>query len=281
MIHALVFVSAVDAVVMIVIIRQLQKKRRICRLRATPAPQSWHTILQERFPTVNHLAEFQQKQLFGYMQVFLDRVKFEGCGGQEITEEVKVTIAAQACLLLIGREHKVYPRLKTVLVYPHTYKSGAKGMFGGDNGKGARLGESWGFGVVVLSWNSVTGGASNPEDGHNVTMHGFAHQLDQQDGVADGVPILESRSAYGAWARIFSADFAKLCSETARGKRDVIDCYGATNPAEFFAVATETFFEKPHQLKAKHPELYEELHSYYKVDPLEWGINRNVQALEK
>lgn len=254
----------------VVLMCRVRHAAGIRKLRATPPPASWHAILKERFPTVYHLTEAQRTQLFGYMQVFLDRVNFEGCGGQGITDEIKVTVAAQACLLLVGREHAVYPRLKTVLVYPHTYQSGAKGMLGGDNGQGARLGESWLSGVVVLSWDSVVGGARNMEDGHNVTFHEFAHQLDQEDGAADGAPILEGGSAYGAWARILSADYAALCEQTERGKLDVIDRYGATNPAEFFAVATETFFEKPGQLLAKHPELFEELKSYYKVDPLDW-----------
>jgi Mlc titration factor MtfA (ptsG expression regulator) len=239
-------------------------------LRGTLPPEHWLPILHERFPTVERLTDAQQAQLFGYMQSFLDRIGFEGCGGQDITEEIRVTIAAQACLLLIGREHDVYPRLKTVLVYPHTYVSGKHGLFGGDNGEGARLGESWTTGVVVLAWDSVVGGARNVEDGHNVTFHEFAHQLDQEDGRADGAPILETRAAYATWARVFSADFKSLCDKTEHGKRDVIDRYGATNPAEFFAVATETFFEKPGQLKAVHAELYDALHAYYKINPLEW-----------
>jgi Mlc titration factor MtfA (ptsG expression regulator) len=233
-------------------------------------PESWPAILRTYFPVVYHLADPQRNQLFGYMQIFLDRIEFEGCGGLEITEEIRVAIAAQACLLLIGREHEVYPRLKTVLVYPHTYTSGASGLFGGDNGEGARLGESWQTGVVVLAWDSVVGGARNMEDGHNVTFHEFAHQLDQEDGLADGAPILESRSAYASWARIFSSDFKKLCEKTEHGKHDVLDRYGSTNPAEFFAVATETFFEKPRQLKAVHEELFNALHDYYKIDPLAW-----------
>lgn len=260
----------VSVVVLIVLVRRMVKAQRERTLRATPAPETWRPILDQNFPFVGRLSDEQRRQLFGYMQVFLDRTKFEGCGGQEITEEIKVTIAAQACLLLVGREQKVYPRLKTILVYPHTYTSGAKGMLGGDNGEGSRLGESWPCGVVVLSWNSVLGGARNLEDGHNVTMHEFAHQLDQIDGAADGAPVLEDRSAYVSWGKVLSADYDKLCKLTNRGKRDVIDRYGATNPAEFFAVATETFFEKPRQLQDKHPELFEELHHYYKVNPLEW-----------
>jgi Mlc titration factor MtfA (ptsG expression regulator) len=173
-------------------------------------------------------------------------------------------------MLLLGRETKVYPRLKTILVYPHTYKGGKKGLFGGDNGDTARLGESWTSGVVVLAWDSVKGGARNFEDGHNVTFHEFAHQLDQEDGAADGAPILQERSAYATWAHVFNHEYDALVDLVRRGKKDTIDRYGATNPAEFFAVATETFFEKPRQLKEKHPELFEELQYYYKVDPVDW-----------
>jgi Mlc titration factor MtfA (ptsG expression regulator) len=216
------------------------------------------------------MSETHKMQLFGYMQIFLAEKKFEGCGGLELTEEIEVTIAAQASMLLLGRDSKVYPRLKTILVYPHTYQGGRKGLFGGDNGAGARLGESWESGVVVLAWDSVKGGARNFEDGHNVTFHEFAHQLDQEDGAADGAPILAERSAYATWARVFNHEYEALVELTERGKTDTMDRYGATNPAEFFAVATETFYEKPRQLKARHPKLYEELQYYYKADPTDW-----------
>jgi len=117
----------------------------------------------------------------------------------------------------------------------------------------------------------VIKGAVNFRDGHNVAMHEFAHQLDQEDGRADGAPILESRSAYSAWSQVFSKEYAQLQQKTGQGKKSLMDKYGATDPAEFFAVATETFFEKPSQLQKKHPELYHELQGFYKVNPIEWG----------
>jgi Mlc titration factor MtfA (ptsG expression regulator) len=269
-IYPVIVILLVVLVPIIFWIRWYVNSLRTRRLRETPPPESWQPILDAHFKIVHRLTEAQRQQLFGYMQVFIDRVRFAGCGGQEITEEVKVAIAAQACLLLVGREQKVYPGLKSVLVYPHTYVAGKQGSFGGDNGEGARLGESWPFGVVVLAWNSVLGGAHNLEDGHNVTMHEFAHQLDQVDGAADGAPVLQNRSAYVSWAKVLSVDYKKLRQITSRGKKDVIDRYGATNPAEFFAVATETFFEQPRQLKKKHPALFDELQSYYRVNPLDW-----------
>jgi len=266
------FILALAGVAGIAVMARFQLRRlRRRKLLATPPPSTWLPILETTLPMIGEMSGEHKRQLFGKMQVFLSEKNFEGCGGQEITEEIKVTIAAQACMLLLGRETSIYPKLKTILVYPHTYQGGQKGMFGGDNGESARLGESWECGVVVLSWNSVKGGARNFEDGHNVTFHEFAHQLDQEDGAADGAPILEERSAYATWAHVFNHEYKALVKLTRRGKKDTMDRYGATNPAEFFAVATETFFEKPRQLKSKHPELYEELQYYYKIDPVDWA----------
>ncbi|NRB27806.1 MAG: zinc-dependent peptidase, partial [Roseibacillus sp.] len=133
-----------------------------------------------------------------------------------------------------------------------------------------RLGESWRNGSVVLSWQSVRQGSRNPEDGRNVVLHEFAHQLDQFDGRADGLPVLKSRGHYPEWAEAMQASYQKLRARVERGARTVLDDYGATNPAEFFAVATETFFEKPRQLMREHQGLYEQLKRFYGLDPLEW-----------
>ncbi|MDZ8119678.1 zinc-dependent peptidase [Pontiella agarivorans] len=240
-------------------LRHRSKQAKLHDLLTTPPPDHWRSTLQKTLPMVMRLSDAHWQELAGKMQVFLATKRFEGCGGLEVTDEMKMVISAQACMLLLGREVKVYPRLKTVLLYPHTYT----------DGETARLGESWQTGVVVLSWNSVTGGARNFQDGHNVTFHEFAHQLDQESGAADGAPILGD-NAYQTWARVFSMEFEDLVEKTDQGLRDVMDEYGATNPAEFFAVATETFFEKPRQMKHVHPELFDKLRNYYKVDPTEW-----------
>lgn len=241
------------------------------KLFNTPLPETWRKAIEKNLPIAAKLNPEQRRKLNGYIQLFLADKVFEGQGGLEITDEIKVTVAAQACMLLIGRDTEVYPRLKTIILYPGTYKSGRKGLFGGDNGPEARLGESWDCGVVVLAWNSVLRGAHNIVDGHNVVFHEFAHQLDQEDGAADGAPILEERSAYSAWAKVCSSEFEELVNDAELGRKSVMDKYGATNPAEFFAVATETFFEQPKQLSGNHPELYEELKAYYKLDPLQWN----------
>lgn len=195
---------------------------------------------------------------------------WEGCGDLVLTEHIRVLISAQACLLLSGKEHDaVFPRLQSILVYPHTFVSGKQGIFGGGAEEtSARLGESWSTGTVILSWHSVQGGAGNIFDGHNVTLHEFAHQLDQEDGEADGAPILENKTAARTWAAVFQREFADFLQELDEGHRTVIDSYGATNGAEFFATATEAFFEKPRQLHQERPDLYHELHKYYNLDPL-------------
>jgi Mlc titration factor MtfA (ptsG expression regulator) len=178
-------------------------------------------------------------------------------------------------MLLLNRDSDVYPKLFSILVYPDAYKTGKSSLFRPeeqDNAEEVRLGESWKTGSVVLAWDHVRHGATDRKDGHNLVLHEFAHQLDQEDGRSDGAPILEQRSHYIPWARVLSSEYERLRERTRGGRKTVMDRYGATNPAEFFAVATETFFEKPKQMKKKHPELYEELKNYYKIDPVTWGV---------
>ena len=249
----------------------MRNKRRGELMRQVIAEQ-FPAFIEKNIPLYNCLPEELKQQLHGLLNVFLAEKKFVGCGGQEITDEVRVTIAAQACMLLLNRETNFYPKLKTIYVYPHTYVAKSMQNDGGliIEGKSVRLGESWQNGPVVLTWDSITGGARNIQDGRNVVFHEFAHQLDQEDGDADGAPILENRSCYRSWAQVLSAEYERLCSKTRSRKRSVLNKYGATNPAEFFAVATEAFFEKPKQMHKKSPELYEELKSYYQIDPLSW-----------
>ena len=212
-----------------------------------------------------------QQQLLKKIQLFIAEKNFEGCGGLVITDEIRVTIAAQACLLLLNRRIACYPQLETILVYPTAYEDNKRRMINTqEDNLGPRVGESWQAGSVVLAWDHVIAGVTNYQDGHNVTFHEFAHQLDQLDGSADGAPPLASWSAAVIWARVFTSEYEKLNAELRSGRKSIIDSYGATHPAEFFAVATEAFFEKPRQLSQKHPALYNELKQYYAVDPLEW-----------
>jgi Mlc titration factor MtfA (ptsG expression regulator) len=233
----------------------LRNKRR-SNLMRKPIDESFPGFIKKNIPLYVRLPEELKQQLHGLVNVFLEEKTFVGCGGQEITDEVRVTIAAQACMLLLNRKTNFYPKLKTIYVYPHTYV--AKGLMNDGGliveGKSVRLGESWQNGPVVLTWDSITGGARNIQDGRNVVFHEFAHQLDQEDGDADGAPILEHRSDYRSWAAVLGEEYSNLRDKTRRRRRSVIRKYGATNPAEFFAVATEAFFEKPRQMHKKAPD---------------------------
>ena len=246
------------------------KHRRRKRILAAPFPTAWLDFIERNVGFYACLPDVDRQELRGLVQVFLAEKTFEGCGGLELTDEMKVTIAAQACLLLLHRQTDIYPRLVTILVYPSAYLAKAVKPIGGPmvlEGETARLGESWTSGVVVLSWNDVRAGASDIHDGQNLVLHEFAHQLDREDGAINGTPLLEQQSQYIAWGRVLSAEYERLQRDSQAGRATVLDEYGATDPAEFFAVATECFFEKPRVLMKRHPALYEELKTFYRQDP--------------
>ena len=243
------------------------------RLMAQQFPKSWLSIIESNLSIYKSLTSEQQKELLGYIQVFLKEKQFIGCLGLQITEEIKVTIAAIACLLLFGDRKTYFPNLRSILVYPHAYIVNEMVMsdrYVVEERRVARLGESWTKDQLVLSWEQVQQDIRNWQDGHNVVLHEFAHQLDQEDGQAEGVPILSRAMDYAAWSKVMTTEYLQLCDHVECGKKTVMDSYGATNPAEFFAVATETFFEKPYQLNQKHPSLYEILQRYYYLDPRQW-----------
>jgi len=239
------------------------------RLPTGPIPDSWYGIVDHDVPLARWLSAEERERLLRLVQVFLAEKHFEGCGGLTVTEEMKVRIAAEACLLLLNLEGPCYPTLRTVLVYPYGFVPKIAGAPG--TGEIARspvplIGESWGDGVVVISWDDAVRGARNPADGDNVVLHEFAHQLDAEDGTADGAPIL-APGALRTWGGVLSEEYERLRREAADDRRSALDEYGATNKAEFFAVATETFFEKPVQLEREHPELYSQLQQFYRQDP--------------
>ena len=254
------------------------KKRRRKRIRAQPFLPEWLAIIQRNVPMYARLSEPDRHELRSRVLVFLAEKSFEGAGGLEMTDEVRVTIAAQACILLLRLDDDAYyPGLRSIVVYPAAYRVPRKERDGSivREDDAVHLGESWGHGAVVLSWNSARSGAADPRDGKNVILHEFAHQLDQEDGAADGTPELDRLALYAPWARVLSEHYLALRAAARTGRKTLLDQYGATNEAEFFAVASECFFERPVQLRTRHPELYEELSSYYGQDPVgETGSGR-------
>jgi MtfA peptidase len=243
------------------------------RLWRRPFPPAWREILREEVPYFRRMPADLQLELKRHMQVFLAEKRFVGCQGLIIDDRIRVSIAAQACLLLLKRRADYYPELRQVLVYPEAFlverrEADALGLH--HEARQVLAGESWSRGQVVLSWRAVREGAADATDGRNVVIHEFAHQLDQEFGHANGAPLLRHRDDYARWSATLGAEYQRLRADLAQGIPTVLDPYGATDPAEFFAVATEVYFEQPAPLAERHPALYRELRAFYCVDPLTW-----------
>jgi Mlc titration factor MtfA (ptsG expression regulator) len=223
-----------------------------------PVPSTWREILARNAPFVERLADADRAHLLGDIQVFLAEKHFIAAGGMEVTDEVKVTIAAAAARLVLHLDVDRYDDLTEIIVYPSAYKHP-----GADDDAGAVLGEAHSWGVVVLAWDAVVGGMRNPRDGHDTAAHEFAHVLDRADGTFDGAPSLHAGAHYRPWATVMQRSFDRL-RDRDRTLRKVLREYGATNEAEFFAVATEAYFERPEELKKRAPELFAELERFYR-----------------
>jgi len=269
---------AVGLLGVVILAAWLVPKWRLRRAVSRPLPPEHVAILARNVMQYSGMDDLQRQQLARMIQHFLHQKKFVGCAGLELTDEMRVTIAGQACLLLLGRvgghEKPVsYPTLEMVLVYPGAFLAPRKQIDVSGVVTEERqdlLGESWGDGRVILSWDHVRRGDTANAPGHNVVLHEFAHQLDSESGNTNGAPYLGSSERYRSWSEVLSRDYANLQHDAMWGKQGVLDHYGATNPAEFFAVATESFFEQPHQLAARHPALYDEFLKYYRIDPRQW-----------
>jgi Mlc titration factor MtfA (ptsG expression regulator) len=247
-----------------------RKSRRRERLRAEPFPDHWRRIVETRVPMFARLDIADQEELLGHARVLLEEKHFEGAGGLLMRDEVRVTIAVQAAFLLLHRETDYFPRLTSVIVYPRGYVADDQHAEDGiwSEGEEHLAGHTQrDLRALVLAWDDAKAGAANPDDGHNLVLHEFAHQLDFEDGSTDGTPLLESGAQVRAWAQVFEEELEALRRAADDGDLTVLDPYGAEDPAEFFAVATETFFERGSVLKARHPRLYEQLSRFYRQDP--------------
>jgi Mlc titration factor MtfA (ptsG expression regulator) len=274
------------------------RARRRNAWAARPFPPAWREVLRRRVPLYRRLPADLQRQLRRHILVFLAEKPFVGCAGLAVTDEMRVTIAAHACLLRLNRGGPLFPELQRILVYPGAFVvdrvQAAPGGVLRDERR-VLAGESWSQGQVILSWQDVLDGARVVDDGRNVVLHEFAHQLDQESGAANGAPRLGSPAAQARWARVMGAEFAALqarirAREAGATRRaaawswfsgpsepeppapepELVSDYGATNEAEFFAVVTEVFFEQPQALAARHPALFAVLADCYAVDPREW-----------
>jgi Mlc titration factor MtfA (ptsG expression regulator) len=252
------------------------QSRQRSRVRATAFPAAWRKILQRRVPLVRSLPTDLQLQLKKHMQVFIAEKSFLGCGGLQVTEEMRVVIAAQACLLILNRATDYFGNVRQILVYPGAFvvnRSIVDDAGVQQERREALAGESWSQGQVILSWQDTLEGAAVADDGMNVVIHEFAHQLDQENGAAQGAPppaMGDTLHSAQRWSDVFHAAYARLQSEARQGVDGLLNHYGAQDPAEFFAVVSEVFFEQGPALKREYPALYLELRGYYQVDPAVW-----------
>jgi Mlc titration factor MtfA (ptsG expression regulator) len=241
------------------------------RLLAAPFPQEWERILAANLPFYTRLTLEERTRLCDDLRIFVAETSWEGCGGLVLTDEIRITIAAQACLLTLNLEGVDFSHVKTILVYPDEYFAEGEPAVGEDGtiyeDVDGRAGEAWYGGPVVLSWADANFGARNPSDGVNVILHEFAHQLDMLDGVVNGTPPLANRSIEARWTEVMTAEFKRLRDMSKRGRATLLDDYGAVDPGEFFAVCTECFFELPVAFRRRHAELYALLCEYYRQDP--------------
>ncbi len=269
----MIFWISLIVVIAAIALAEWLPKFRLKRAVQARFPAHFISILENDIPIYSRLPVPLQRQLQQLIKQFLFQKNFYGCAGLEITDRMRVAIAGQACLLLLNRKTRVYPQLHSILVYPSVFVVPTTELAPGGvvtYSEHDLLGESWGDGQVVLAWDHVQQGAQDFTDGHNVVLHEFAHQLDEESGMTNGAPPLGNQVDYQRWAAVFTREFAQLRSDALHRRETLLDEYGATDEAEFFAVATETFFEMPAQLAEQHPALFGELEKYYRVDPRKW-----------
>jgi Mlc titration factor MtfA (ptsG expression regulator) len=247
------------------------KQRRRRRLNAQPFPGVWLETLSRNVHHYARLRESEQAKLRDDLRILVTEKNWEGCGGVEMTDEIKVTVAAQASLLLLGFQDEYFDMVLSILVYPDAYVAPEQTVTEGGvvlEGESDREGEAWYRGPVILSWADALAGGRRLSQGSNLVLHEFAHQLDMQNGrFADGTPRLGTRDQYARWQAVMHAEFDRLNDDCRRGLTPLLDCYGTTDLSEFFAVATERFFERPRQMARLLPRLYSILREYYRQDP--------------
>lgn len=250
--------------------RWLRRRRRRQQL-SVPFPSDWHHILDQNLWYYSVLDNAERSKLRDDLRVFIAEKNWEGCGGLVLRDEIQVTIAGQMAILVLGFPEQYFPKMKSILVYPDAYVAPDTTTTEAGvvvEGKSAREGEAWYRGPVILSWSDALAGGRGTNRGNNLVFHELAHQFDMQNGRhVDGTPPLESAHLYQRWAVVMARHYQQLVDDCQNGRHPLFDCYGATNIGEFFAVATEVFFQRSRVLRDQHPELYSILRQFYRQDP--------------
>ena len=247
--------------------------RRRKKLMSAPFPAAWEDILRRNMGHFRLLSDAERARLRSLIQVFIAEKHWEGAGGLVLNDEIRVTISAHACLLLLGLPHDFYRNVETIIVYPSAVVAPPRkpGFFEVAlepvEGDYPIDGEAFEQGPVIIVWDAALQDGRDAESGYNVMYHEFAHKLDMLDGAADGTPPLKDRAGYRDWIKTLSREYLRLRTDAENGRKTFLDVYGATNEAEFFAVATEQFFEQPFVMEKNAPDLYRTLTGYYGQDP--------------
>jgi MtfA peptidase len=249
------------------------KNRRRKQLLAEPLPPEWLSNLTANVRHYRHLAPQQRTRLEQIVRVCVAEKNWEGGSGFKVTDEMKVTVAGQAAVMALGQEEPFYfDGVLSIILYEGAYRHPAYAQgYSGIVQEGAPVwGEAWRRGPIVLSWAGVLASSKNAGSGYNLVVHEFAHYLDGLDGAIDGVPPLVGPEQQRTWYRVTEAEYGRLVGQARRNEVTLLDHYGASNRAEFFAVASECFFERPHALEREHAELYGVLRDFYRQDPARW-----------
>lgn len=241
------------------------RRARILK-RAMVDEKLWLATLT-RYPFLQSLPDAERMRLRESVTLFLHDKSIHGAGGLEMRDEIRVSIAAQACILILNLSADYYRGWVEVIVYPDEFV--ATYEFIDEDGVAHLVhepmsGESWLHGPVILSWADARG---TGYAGYNVVIHEFAHKLDMLNGDANGFPPLHAEMSRDVWSRVFAGAYENFCARVERGEHGAIDPYAAESPAEFFAVASEAFFEAPHIVQSAYPEVYRELSLFYRQDP--------------
>ena len=249
------------------------KNQRRKTLVAEPFPRTWHAWLRGNVRHYQHLERQKRLRMLDVIQVFVAEKTWVGGSGFAVTDEMKVTVAGQAALLALGMDEPYYfDGVQSIILYEGPYEHPAQyhERFGIFAERVPVYGEAWYRGPIVLSWREVLSDGRDASGGRNVVLHEFAHYIDGLDGEVDGSPPLAGREARQMWYRVTEAEYLRLVGQARRNEVSLLDYYGASNRAEFFAVATECFFEQPRAMQAQHGELYGVLRDFYRQDPALW-----------
>lgn len=263
---------AAAAIIAWVVVHPAMRSRRRAHQRSIPLDEADRMYLRRRVPLYRRMPEEQRKRLDGLVRVFMGEKEFVGCQGLRVTRHMRLTVAAQACLLVLGRDEHVYDELRSILIYPGQFV--VPEQWHDEHGvvteeEQVLSGQAWDLGRIILSWEDIEARAGGTE-AYNVVIHEFAHYLDHEAGGTDGAPALRSRAEHARWAGIFQHEFDVLRAAVDRGAPTLLDPYAAADEAEFFAVCSEAFFEAAELLRDCHPALYGQLSSYYRLDPASW-----------